>query len=48
MLIEALSILGLFMMGILAASYIKVSSSLKFTLSGKDFVIQDTLDKILP
>ncbi|OCG57674.1 MULTISPECIES: PTS system mannose/fructose/sorbose family transporter subunit IID [unclassified Gilliamella] len=48
MLIEGLSILGLFMMGILAASYIKVSSSLKFTLSGKDFVIQDTLDKILP
>lgn len=48
MLIEALSILGLFMMGILAASYIKVSSSLRFNLSGKDFVIQDTLDKILP
>lgn len=48
MIIEALSILGLFMMGILAASYIKVSSSLKFSLSGKEFVIQETLDKILP
>ncbi len=48
MLIEGLSILGLFMMGILAASYIKVSSSLAFSLSGKEFVIQQTLDKILP
>lgn len=48
MLIEALSILGLFMMGILAASYIKVSSGLRFNLSGKEFVIQETLDKILP
>lgn len=48
MLIEGLSILGLFMMGILAASYIKVSSSLSFNLSGKEFVIQETLDKILP
>ncbi|QIQ22203.1 PTS system mannose/fructose/sorbose family transporter subunit IID [Zophobihabitans entericus] len=48
MIIEALSILGLFMMGILAASYIKVASSLRFNLSGKDFVIQETLDKILP
>ncbi|OCG22196.1 PTS mannose transporter subunit IID [Gilliamella sp. wkB108] len=48
MLIEGLSILGLFMMGILAANYIKVTSSLSFELSGKNFVIQDTLDKILP
>ncbi|WP_392561211.1 PTS system mannose/fructose/sorbose family transporter subunit IID [Orbus sturtevantii] len=48
MIIEGLSILGLFMMGILAASYIKVSSILKFTLSGKDFVVQEVLDKILP
>ena len=48
MLIEGLSILGLFMMGILAANYIKVTSSLSFELSGKNFVIQETLDKILP
>ncbi|MDF7666924.1 PTS system mannose/fructose/sorbose family transporter subunit IID [Orbaceae bacterium ESL0727] len=48
MLIEGLAILGLFMMGILAASYIKVNSGLQFTLSGKNFVIQETLDKILP
>lgn len=48
MIIEGLSILGLFMMGILAASYIKVSSILKFNLSGKDFIVQEILDKILP
>lgn len=48
MLIEGLSILGLFMMGILAASYIKVSSGLKFDISGKEFVIQKLLDQILP
>lgn len=46
--IEGLSILGLFMMGILASSYVKVSSTLSFNLSGKDFVIQDILDSILP
>ncbi|MDO4431678.1 MAG: PTS system mannose/fructose/sorbose family transporter subunit IID [Aerococcaceae bacterium] len=46
--IEFLSVLGLFMMGILAGSYIKLSSSLKFTLSGKEFVIQQLLDKIVP
>lgn len=47
-IIEGLSIMGLFMMGILASSYVKVSSSLKFNLSGKEFVIQDILDKIMP
>lgn len=47
-IIEALSILGLFMMGILAANYVKVSSSLSFTLSGKQFVIQDILNNIMP
>ncbi|MDF7670797.1 PTS system mannose/fructose/sorbose family transporter subunit IID [Orbaceae bacterium ESL0721] len=48
MLIEGLAILGLFMMGILAANYIQVTAALEFTLSGKNFVIQETLDKILP
>lgn len=46
--IEGLSILGLFMMGILAGNYVKVTSSLKFTLSGKEFVIQEILDKVAP
>ncbi len=46
--INLLSILGLFMMGILAGNYVKVTSSLKFALSGKEFVIQELLDKIVP
>ncbi|MCR8969075.1 PTS system mannose/fructose/sorbose family transporter subunit IID [Facklamia sp. 7083-14-GEN3] len=46
--IEMLSVLGLFMMGILAGQYIKVTSSLAFNLSGREFVIQDLLDQILP
>ena len=36
------------MMGILACNYVKVTSSLQFTLSGKQFVIQELLDKIVP
>lgn len=47
-IIDALSVLGLFMMGILAGSYIKVSSTLQFTLSHKTFNIQAILDSILP
>lgn len=46
--IEMLSILGMFMMGILAGQYVTVSSSLKFTLSGKSFVLQDLLNKVMP
>ncbi|WP_028125468.1 PTS system mannose/fructose/sorbose family transporter subunit IID [Eremococcus coleocola] len=46
--IEFLSVLGLYMMGVLAGNYIKLTSSLVFTLSGKEFVIQDLLDKIIP
>lgn len=47
-IIDGLSVLGLFMMGILAGNYIKISSSLKFTISQKEFVVQELLDKILP
>lgn len=46
--IEILSVLGLFMMGILAGNYINISSSLQFTLSGKEFVLQDILDQVVP
>lgn len=46
--IKLLSILGLFMMGILAGSYVKVSSGLVFNLSGKEFILQNLLDKIIP
>lgn len=47
-MIDLLSILGLFMMGVLAGNYITVTSSLKFSLSGKEFVLQEILDKIVP
>lgn len=47
-IINGLSILGLFMMGILAASYIKVNSTLIWTISGKKFELQGILDSILP
>lgn len=46
--IDTLSVLGLFMMGVLAGNYVKVESALKFTLSGKKFVIQDILNQIVP
>ncbi|WP_086350856.1 PTS system mannose/fructose/sorbose family transporter subunit IID [Candidatus Enterococcus clewellii] len=46
--IETLSVLGLFMMGILAGNYVKVASTLQFKISGREFVIQDILDQIVP
>ena len=46
--IEMLSILGMFMMGILAGNYVKVSSSLEFEISGRPFIMQEMLDKIMP
>lgn len=46
--IETLSVLGLFMMGILAGNYVKVSSSLSFDISGKEFIVQDVLDQVIP
>lgn len=47
-MIDMMSILGLFMMGILAGNYITVNTSLAFTISGKEFVLQEILDKIVP
>ncbi|GCF95368.1 PTS mannose transporter subunit IID [Enterococcus florum] len=46
--IETLSVLGLFMMGILAGNYVKVSSALQFKISGREFIVQDILDQIVP
>lgn len=46
--IDTLSVLGLYMMGILAGNYVNVSSSLKFDISGKEFVIQDILNSVAP
>lgn len=47
-IIDALGVLGLFMMGAMAASYVSLSTPIAFELSGKEFVLQDTLDGILP
>lgn len=47
-IIDALGVLGLFMMGCMAASYVKLSTPIEADLSGKPFVLQDTLDGILP
>lgn len=47
-IIAMLTILGLFMMGILAGEYVDVTSSLEFSISGRPFVVQETLDSILP
>ena len=47
-IINGLGVLGLYMMGIMAAQYVKVSSSLTFDINQKTFVVQEILDKILP
>lgn len=47
-IIAILTILGLFMMGILAGDYVDVTSSLEFSISGRPFNVQETLDSILP
>lgn len=47
-IINGLSVLGLFMMGILASNYVKVSSALKWTISGKEFALQKIFDTVLP
>ena len=47
-LVDGLSILGIFMMGVLGASFVNVSTPLVITLSGSEFVLQDILDGILP
>lgn len=47
-LIDGASILGLFMMGSLSAMVVKLNTTIKFDVSGKDFIAQDVLDKIAP
>jgi len=47
-IINGLSVLGIFMMGVLAASYVNVKTDLTWAISGKEFVLQEILDKILP
>jgi len=47
-IIDALGVLGLFMMGVLAASYVSLSTPLAFELSGKSFALQSILDGLVP
>lgn len=47
-LISATSILGLFMMGALSASYVTLTTALKFKIAGTEIILQDILDSIAP
>ncbi len=47
-ILTGLSILGLFMMGVLTASYVDVTTPLSWTISGKTFELQGILDSIFP
>lgn len=40
-------IVGMFMMGALAASYVDISTPLQFTINGEEMVVQDMLDEIV-
>lgn len=46
--IDALGVLGLFMMGIMAGQYVKIRSYLNFTISHKTFNLQSILNTIMP
>lgn len=46
--ITGCSILGLFMMGSLSATMVKAKCGLQFVINGKEFIIQDLIDKIAP
>lgn len=45
--IYAAGIVGVFMMGALAASYVDISTPLSFTINGEEMVVQDMLDGII-
>ncbi|MDD4569996.1 MAG: PTS system mannose/fructose/sorbose family transporter subunit IID, partial [Tepidanaerobacteraceae bacterium] len=47
-IIDGTSVLGMVMMGVLAANYIKVSAALQWTLNEQQFTLQSLFDKILP
>lgn len=46
--IQTASILGMFMMGALSATMIRVTTPVSFNIAGADFVLQDTFDMIIP
>ena len=43
-----MTILGMFMMGVTAARFVTIQSSLSFVLSEREFALQSILDSILP
>lgn len=45
--IYAAGIVGVFMMGALAASYVDISTPLQFAINGEEMVVQDMLDSII-
>lgn len=47
-IIDGLSILGIFMMGILASNYVTVNAVAVWSVNGKTFILQQILDQILP
>lgn len=47
-IIKGLTILGMFMMGVTAANFVRIQSSLEFTISERVFSLQGILDSILP
>ena len=48
LIMKALTILGMFMMGVTAARFVTIQSSLSFVLSEREFALQSILDSILP
>ncbi|OOL53506.1 PTS fructose transporter subunit IID, partial [Enterococcus faecium] len=47
-LIQCGSIIGMFMMGALSSSFVKLTTKVKFNINGQMVVIQDTIDQIAP
>jgi mannose/fructose/N-acetylgalactosamine-specific phosphotransferase system component IID len=42
------SVLGMFMMGVMASSYVSLTTPLVFTMNGVDVTLQSSIDNILP
>lgn len=47
-IIQSAGFMGMFIMGALSASLVKVTTPLQFNTGGKEIVIQETLNKIVP
>jgi mannose/fructose/N-acetylgalactosamine-specific phosphotransferase system component IID len=47
-LMSGFGVLGMLMMGALSFNYVKLSSVLKFSISGKEYLVQSFFDQIVP